>query len=113
MIRFLLLPLALLLGGCPAPQPSSDGYRFEVKEFQRLTVTVSVKYYDSLPALHKAAREVGIHKEEGRELQAFGLLHPTKPECAIHVVDPDVRYDATFIGHEFMHCVHGRFHPNQ
>lgn len=96
-----------LLSGCDG---AADGYRYERTEFVRDQVEVSVITYPTLEALrHEAARR-NVPAKPGEGLFGFGTIHPTEPRCTIHIVDPAQTYRPQHIGHEFAHCIRGRFH---
>lgn len=99
------LPLALALAACgPA-----DGYRFEAAEFDRDRVVVTVVAHPSQAALLAEALAMGVDAGKGRELQAFGIIG-AGDACTIHIVEPARAYRPEWIGHEFTHCIKGRWH---
>jgi len=118
-----LLPLiaALLIASCdnsPATKMGSDDYYFEDKEYtlidQKYTFIVvpNKEEWDAL-----ADKYVGI---PGKDLGAFSRLRlnrasPTLEgsECIVYIRDPNWMYEPEFIGHEIIHCLYGRWHPNQ
>ena len=46
----------------------------------------------------------------GHPVAAFGTVNPTRPECTIHVLRIATHYAPEWLGHEMVHCIHGRFH---
>ena len=109
--RLLLLGLAFTLWSCdPGPGGSSgaDDYKFETKEYTLDTITVTVKVFANQTELDHAARDLNVRVQG---LQAFGKLYPSENRCVIYVLDPEYKYAPEFIGHEFAHCVWGRWHP--
>lgn len=107
--------LPLLAAACnPAGSPSigDDGYRYETSEFDRKEMTVTVVTYPSAKALQARAREIGISPGTDRALFGFGFVHPIEPSCTIHIVEPAADWRPAEIGHEFVHCMRGRWHSN-
>lgn len=108
----MIIALCLALTACG--QVAGDGYQFEKAEFDnRPQVTVTVVEHPSVAALRAEAVRLKIPVTPGEQLQAFGMLSPTKPTCEIHIVAPKVSYKPEWIGHEFTHCIKGRWHPSR
>lgn len=107
MIRRLALAALALLAGCDG---AADGYRYERTEFVRDRVEVTVVTHPTIDALQREAARLDVKPATGEELFGFGLVHPTEPRCTIHLVDPAKTYRPQHIGHEFTHCIRGRFH---
>lgn len=104
-MRALLIMLAL--AGCDA---SPDGYRFEQSEFERKTVIVTTITHPNAGDLRLAAAIEGVKVEPGHKLMAFGIVSKSEPRCTIHMVEPANKYQPHWIGHEFTHCIRGRWH---
>lgn len=43
------------------------------------------------------------------KLYAFSVLY-SDGSCTMHIIDPVVNYQPIWIGHEFTHCIRGRWH---
>lgn len=107
-MRAAIAALLLLMGGCD--QVGADGYSFERKEFTRLRVVVDLVLHPSYEDLNRRIPKNAIrdpdHPERGWAIpRANGT-------CEMHVLDPDVRHDPEWHGHEFDHCAFGDFHPS-
>lgn len=109
MKKFLAACALALLASC-GEAPAADGYTFEQEEFFRPAQPIEIVAYDSVADLRRAASKL-VKLDDGRELMAFGLIHPDK--CVIHMVKPSADYQPEWIGHELTHCVYGRWHGTQ
>jgi hypothetical protein len=103
---------ALLLMSCDVQPVGKDGYRFGEPEFERNDVTIKIVTYDSRQELHQAAKRLG--GIEDPNLQAFAQWSPdiTIKRCTIHVMNPQVRYEPEWMGHEIAHCFYGQWHTS-
>lgn len=111
--RIALALLALGLVSCdqgPGGRTGADDYKFETKEYQKQTITVTIQVFQSQTELDHYARDNNIRVSG---LAAFSKLYPSVDKCTIFVVDPTVNYEPEFLGHEFAHCVWGRWHPKR
>ena len=106
-----ILAISLLfLASCNQPNVGADQYQFGNKQYENTAVAVSIVTYDSKADLLREARKYGVNNPD---LVAFSLLSPTRKDvCEIHMMDPNVRYQPEFVGHEFLHCVYGQWHTN-
>jgi hypothetical protein len=95
---------ALALSACNS-KVGDDGYVFERMEWDKNMVESTV-YYASYPALRAAAPREAIHAD--RDLMGFSIISGNR--CQIHVVHPNVERSRIWIGHEKLHCRHGRWH---
>ena len=100
-----LIALALLVG---CKQVAADEHVYAKTEWFSEKTTVSVVTYPSFPALRAGANRLGVKAGEGKRLMAFALATSTR--CEMHVVEPSIDYQPQWIGHEFVHCIRGRFH---
>lgn len=111
----LVFAAGLALEGCKqeprAGNIGPDGYRFEKQDFERTKLTITVVPYDNRKTFEAAARSRGI--KEVDLLMAFATYNPTKPECTVHIIRPSKHYGPQWIGHEFVHCIYGRFHGDK
>lgn len=102
--------LSLLVASCNQPNMGADKYQFGTKQYENNAVAVTVVTYKSSAALNNAARKYGVQDES---LVAFSLIDKTKHDvCIIHMIDPSVKYQPEFVGHEFLHCVYGQWHTD-
>jgi len=99
---------ALLLAGCDGG--AADGYQFAKAEYRQALVAVSVVEYDRPADLRAAGRKNGAKVEAGRELMAFAVLTRGGKACEVHVMRPETDWQPEWLGHEFAHCVYGRWH---
>lgn len=91
---------------------ASGGSRKLQPEFDRREVTVRLVYYPNPRALREAApsgpqRFIGSARAE---VKAWAEIDLTGGPCTIHVVDPAINYQPDVLGHEFAHCLFGRWH---
>lgn len=102
--------LAFTVVSCkPAPNKGADGYQFGTPQYEKQQVTINVVTYQKRSDLLKEAKKYGANSET---LVAFSVLKFPFDTCTVHMVDPRVKYEPEFIGHEFAHCVYGQWHTN-
>ena len=101
----------LLLASCnQAPDQGADGYKFGEKQFEKSQVQINVVTYKSQTDLQKAlGNRAGV---DASNVVAFSVLRPPFDTCTIHMVDPKVKYQPEFVGHELLHCVYGQWHKD-
>lgn len=97
--------ILLLLAGC---SDAPDGYVFGQSEYRRDEITLTVVTYPGVASLRAAAETRGVAVEQGRALMAFSEIRGT--HCTMHIVEPEVKYQPQWIGHETVHCIRGRWH---
>lgn len=107
MLKQLCLSTSLLLAACGQPV-AGDGHAFDAAEFTRDRVDVRVVVYPDLATLRAHADR--LTDAPGRRLMAWSRVSLDRPACTIHIVDPRADYQPVWIGHEFTHCIHGRWH---
>lgn len=107
--------MGLLFTGCEPSKPKGkDGYTFEQATWIQPNVQIKVVMVPNAVEMNKIFKERGNKLAESRELMAFAVLTPAKPEqCTIYIVDPQVRYQPEWLGHEFAHCLFGEWHKKQ
>lgn len=99
----------LLLSACDSQSgPGADGYTFGKRQYERQTVQVNVVTYKTLREFEAATKQRKLESTTA----AFTILQPPFDTCTIHMVDPSIRYEPEFVGHEFLHCVYGQWHTN-
>ncbi len=109
MRYFFVLLFALMLGSCDsAPKKGADGYRFGEKQYERNEVQVKIVTYKSQADYNKVLNRLKLPKTTA----AFSTLSPPYDICTIHMIDPSIKYEPEFVGHEFLHCVYGQWHTD-
>jgi len=109
MRYIIIFLLALMLGSCePAPKRGADGYLFGEKQYERNAVQVKIVTYKSQEEFSKVLKELKLSKTTA----AFSLLAPPYDTCTIHMIDPSVKYEPEYVGHEFLHCAYGQWHKD-
>lgn len=89
----------------------SDGYQFHSKEYTNEHVLVTVRTFKTRKEFNDEAKRLGIRIDYGKEyLMAFSLVEQDPRFCTIYMVDQAVEYTPAYVGHEFLHCVHGQWH---
>jgi predicted negative regulator of RcsB-dependent stress response len=92
--------------------PAVDGYKFGSKQYEKNSLQVEVKTYKTYDELHAAAKKSDKSLKNAQEIAAFSVINPENNRCTIHMIDPAVKYEPEFVGHEFLHCVYGQWHTN-
>lgn len=104
--------VSLTVAGCdfiPESNKGADGYRFGEPQYENSSVTVSTVVYASQQEMDNVKRDLGISEN----VVAFSVLSKNNPAvCTIHMLDPTVKYEPEFVGHEFLHCVYGQWHTS-
>jgi hypothetical protein len=90
----------------------ADGYYFEQETFTHTSFPVEVVLVQTDEEMIKLIREAkNVQGEVDPKLvAAFSSIRPTDGRCKVYMIDPKVRYDPQWIGHEFVHCVYGIWH---
>lgn len=102
--------LAIALTSCDSgPKPGADGYQFGKPQYEKQQVTINVVTYKTQSDLLKEAAK---HGATSPTIVAFSVLRPPFDTCTIHMIDPRVRYEPEYVGHEFLHCAYGQWHTN-
>lgn len=101
----------LFLTSCnPGPQKGADGYTFREKQFEKTKVQINIVTYKSQVDLQRAlGNRGGVDRQT---VVAFSELRAPFDVCTIHMVDPKVKYQPEFVGHEMLHCVYGQWHKD-
>jgi hypothetical protein len=99
------------VNGVPGYIDDPDHYYFENSTpILNPDVEVKVNYYDTFQELAVAYG----HPELSGKLMGFTVPpHDNVKFCSINLINPKVLYYPQYVGHEFLHCVHGNFHPSQ
>lgn len=88
----------------------ADGYTFDQPEYQRESVNVVLVLHESRKDLQET-REKIEKNDIDKYVMAWSELKKTT--CTIHVLDPNVKYEPMYIGHELFHCVYGQWHSKE
>ena len=108
-MKKIAIALMLLLASCDkGPTPGKDGYTFGTKQYERSSVQVNVVTYKT----QKEYNAVLAEKKLPETTVAFTVLRPPFDACTIHMIDPNIKYQPEYVGHEFLHCVYGQWHTN-
>lgn len=106
-MRRLILLLCLINPAYAAKKPSSDGYVFKKKEYEKTTLIVHVHIIDDK---FDFAYEKNTHQLRDDDIEAFSILRPRENTCTIFIKNPEWKYQPEYIGHELTHCIWGRWH---
>ena len=115
ILTFLLLGTLALLVSCDnAPNKKAvDGYYFEQESFTRTNFPVEVILVQSekemVSLLQQRAGQIQ-GKISPKDAAAFTVIRTNDTKCTIYMLDPKVKYQPEFIGHEFVHCIYGVWH---
>lgn len=90
-----------------AVKPSYDGYIFESKEYEKISLEIEVVV---LHDKFEFAREKNMNHLRLQNVEAFSIIVPGSNTCKIYVKDPEWKYQPEYIGHELAHCIWGRWH---
>lgn len=116
MKYFIILLTSLFLFGCdqvPENKRSKDGYYFEKETFTRTEFPVEVVLVQSEKEMSRLLRERSqkvVGKIDAKDVAAFAVIRMNDSKCTIYMLDPKVKYQPEFIGHEFVHCIYGVWH---
>ena len=105
----LIIIAAFSIASCNQLPLSADGYNFGNPSFEKSKVEVVFVTYETRAEFMEAAKKRGV---ASLELQAFTELRDPFNKCTIHAMDPRVKYQPEFIGHELAHCFYGQWHTN-
>jgi len=87
---------------------ASDGYTFKKAEFTHTEVAIKVIVHRDQAALEEEAIKLDAPTSLDDRINAFSIIKGKT--CEIHMLNPKYRYKPELIGHEFLHCVYGRWH---
>jgi len=115
MKHLILIVLVGFLASC-GREPSKigkDGYYFEKETFTRTEFPVEVKLIGSeaemISEYKKRVKDKNV-KVDAKSLAAFAVIRKNDNKCTIYMLDPKVKYQPEYIGHEFVHCIYGEWH---
>jgi len=115
MKKYIILIGCLILASCDnAPsKKGADGYYFEKETFTRTEIPVEVKLMQSekemIAEYRKRTNDTNA-KVDAKSLAAFAIIRPNDNKCTIYMLDPKVKYQPEYVGHEFVHCIYGEWH---
>jgi hypothetical protein len=112
LIMFALIGAAVINGCSKSPRNvGADGYYFEKETFTHTSFPVEVVLVQSDAEMVKLIREAkNIQGEiDPKAVAAFSSLR-SDGRCKIYMIDPKIRYEPQWYGHEFVHCVYGVWH---
>jgi hypothetical protein len=108
--------LVLTFAGCdlkPTAKKGADGYYFEEESFVRTEFPVEIVLIQSQAEMRreiKKRQKLVEGKVESKDVAAFAIIRTNDPTCTIYMLDPKVKYEPEFIGHELVHCIYGVWH---
>jgi len=113
--KILLAGLFFALAGCggKSHNTGADGYYFEQSSFEHTDFPVHIVLVESDQEMRKLITEHMSHvvgEVNPKNVAAFSVLHPNDSACTIYMIDPKVRYEPEFYGHELVHCIYGKWH---
>lgn len=99
------------------PSRGVDGYIFEQAEYSADQLSIRIIRYNSIhdvSAVWNRNPENVERVPSDRIVVAFTEFSYSRgvATCTLHIVDPRLRYQPEYLGHELVHCMHGSFHPN-
>lgn len=108
-MKKLAIALMLMLASCnKGPAPGADGYTFGNKQYERQSVQVNIVVYKTTAEFSRELKRRNLPENT----VAFTTIRPPFDACTINMIDPSVKYEPEFVGHEFLHCVYGQWHTN-
>lgn len=102
-----LIALALVLASC-SQSAGKDGYTFNKEQFTHKNFEIEIVTYKNLSELRHTARTK--YNVTNEKLAAFSIVYPISNKCVVHIIDPKIKYEPEFIGHELTHCIYGQWH---
>lgn len=97
-----LIPLCLLLASC---NEAPDGYKFEKKEFSQSKVQVEL-----ITLTEDQFKQERLKRKLPEDVAAFSVLKKPFTSCKVYLIDPTIKYEPQYLGHEISHCFFGRWH---
>ncbi len=115
MFSLLLLPLFFVTScdNAPVKKRGKDGYYFEQETFTRTNFPVEVILVQSekeMSALIQKRTGQAVGKISPKNVAAFAVIRNNDTKCTIYMLDPKVKYEPEYIGHELVHCIYGVWH---
>lgn len=112
LMIMLMIPLLISCDNKPSKQVGKDGYYFEKETFTRTDFPVEVRLLQSEKEMiaefkKRVGRDVNV---DPKSVIAFAVIRPNDNRCTIYMLDPKVKYQPEYIGHEFVHCIYGEWH---
>ena len=91
----------------------ADGSYFEHETFTRTNFEVEIILMPNEAAI---AKEISKHMDTVHgtvtpaNVAAFSTIRKDSKKCTIYMIDPKVKYEPEFFGHELVHCIYGIWH---
>lgn len=110
--KFRIALVAFALASC------SDEYRFGTPQFEKETVTITLKTFQTREEFTEFLKvKNSQYALESNKLDpvttlAFSETTFGGDECTIYMVHPEVEYSSSTIGHEALHCFYGQWHTD-
>jgi hypothetical protein len=107
---------ALALVACGPSSDSGkvgkDGYYFEKETFTRTYFPMEIVLMPSAAALSaEIAKRNNVQGTVApKNVAAFSVIRQNDLTCTVYMVDPKVKYEPEFYGHELVHCIYGVWH---
>ena len=89
------------------PVMGADGYIFGKTEYESHSFHVNIITYKNRTTFMNAAQQFNVDSER---LVAFTVSNENT--CTMHIMDPRVKYQPEYVGHEFLHCMYGQWHTD-
>lgn len=110
-----LLILSVFLASCDnvTNKKAADGYYFEKETFTRTNFPVEVVLIQSEKEMVKLLEEKQgkiSGKISPKDAAAFTVIRTNDTKCTVYMLDPKIKYQPEYIGHEFVHCIYGVWH---
>ena len=113
LIIFVALVLAIITSCDSKPKRVGvDGYYFEQETFIRTDFSIEIVLVKSDAEMAELIRtKKNIQGEvDPKNVAAFSVLRKNDMMCTIYMIDPKVRYEPQWYGHELTHCIYGIWH---
>ena len=108
---FVLLLIVITSCDSKPKRVGVDGYYFEKETFTHTSFPVEVVLVQSDAEMARLIREAkNVQGEvDPKAVAAFSSIR-SDGRCKVYMIDPKIRYEPQWIGHEFVHCVYGVWH---
>ena len=114
------LIILLFVTSCDSGKKASDEYYFEDKEYTLIEQDYIFVVIDNNTEWNDLVKQYVGPEYQGDGIGAFSRLRLNREdpnlagsECIVYIKDPSWVYEPEYIGHEIVHCLYGKWHPNQ